>query len=119
MLWAPLGKATGDGDASVGEQLRRPDRRPFLQRKYRWAALNRAIVPKLSPSEKLPVLYLLHGINSGPIEIMQRSAVGKLASIHRLIVILPEAEFSYYVNAIDGTPAGKIRSPGNSWPMSR
>ena len=79
----------------------------------------RAIAPKLSPSEKLPVLYLLHGINSGPIEIMQHSAVGKLASIHRLIVILPEAEFSYYVNAIDGTPAGKIRSPGNSWPMSR
>jgi poly(3-hydroxybutyrate) depolymerase len=59
----------------------------------------RAIAPKLSPSEKLPVLYLLHGINSGPIEIMQHSAVGKLASIHRLIVILPEAEFSYYVNA--------------------
>jgi len=63
-----------------------------------WLLCDRAIVPKLSPSEKLPVLYLLHGINSGPSEIMRRSAVGNLARMHNLIVILPQAEFSYYGN---------------------
>lgn len=59
----------------------------------------RVIVPKLSASEELPVLYLLHGINSDPVEIMERSDVQKLASTHRLIVVMPEGGFSYYVNA--------------------
>jgi putative tributyrin esterase len=59
----------------------------------------RAIVPSVQPGERLPVLYLLHGANSGPAEIQQRSEVVQLATTHRLIVIMPEAGLSYYTNA--------------------
>ena len=59
----------------------------------------RAIVPRTGVGEQLPVLYLLHGANSGPIEIMEHSAVRELASAARLIVIMPEADLSYYTNA--------------------
>ena len=59
----------------------------------------RAIAPEIGPNERLPVLYLLHGVNSGPIEIMQRSHVVKLAVAARMIVVIPEAGFSYYTNA--------------------
>jgi S-formylglutathione hydrolase FrmB len=59
----------------------------------------RAIVPKVGAGERLPVLYLLHGANSGPVEIMQRSDVATLAADQRLIVVMPDADFSYYTNA--------------------
>lgn len=59
----------------------------------------RAIVPKVGPNERLPVLYLLHGANSGPVEIMERSEVAKLATLERLLVVIPEADYSYYTNA--------------------
>lgn len=59
----------------------------------------RVIVPQSVPPARLSVLYLLHGINSGPEEILTRSAVAKLAGMHRLIVVIPDAGFSYYVNA--------------------
>ena len=59
----------------------------------------RAIVPSVQPSERLPVLYLLHGANSGPADIQQRSEVVQLASTHRLIVVMPEGGLSYYSNA--------------------
>ena len=59
----------------------------------------RAIVPKVGPSEHLPVLYLLHGANSGPAEVIERSNVVKLAAAERLVVVIPEAEYSYYTNA--------------------
>jgi len=56
----------------------------------------RIIVPKVGPNERLPVLYLLHGANSGPIEIMERSDVVKLSSASHLITAIPDADFSYY-----------------------
>jgi putative tributyrin esterase len=59
----------------------------------------RALVPKAGPQERLPVLYLLHGANSGPVEVMERSEVVNLAADERLIVVIPEAEYSYYTNA--------------------
>jgi len=59
----------------------------------------RAIVPKVGQSELLPVLYLLHGVNGTPVETMERSDVVKLATTERLIVVMPEADFSYYTNA--------------------
>ena len=59
----------------------------------------RIIVPKVGPNERLPVLYLLHGANSGPIEIMERSDVVKLSSASHLITAIPDADFSYYTNA--------------------
>src|SRR4029077_1401425 len=37
--------------------------------------------------------------NSGPVEMMERSEVVKLAADERLIVVIPEAECSYYTNA--------------------
>jgi putative tributyrin esterase len=59
----------------------------------------RAIVPSTQLGERLPVLYLLHGANSGPAEIQQRSEVVQLATSVHLIVVMPEAGFSYYTNA--------------------
>jgi S-formylglutathione hydrolase FrmB len=59
----------------------------------------RAIVPVHEPTEHLPVLYLLHGANSDPVEMMAQSNVVQLASMAHLIVILPSAGNSYYSNA--------------------
>jgi putative tributyrin esterase len=59
----------------------------------------RIIVPKMRPDERLPVLYLLHGANSGPVEIMERSDVMKLSIAAHLITVIPDAELSYYTNA--------------------
>lgn len=59
----------------------------------------RILIPSHEPAERLPVLYLLHGANSGPEEIMERSNVVALASAERLIVVIPEADNSYYTNA--------------------
>lgn len=59
----------------------------------------RIIVPKGGQKERFPVLYLLHGANSGPVEIMERSNVVKLSGASHLITVLPKADFSYYTNA--------------------
>jgi putative tributyrin esterase len=59
----------------------------------------RIIVPKSGHKERFPVLYLLHGANSGPVEIMERSNVVKLSSASHLITVIPDADFSYYTNA--------------------
>ncbi len=59
----------------------------------------RVIVPGINPGERLPVLYLLHGINSDPVEMQQLSDVVNLAISSRLIVVLPDAKYSYYTNA--------------------
>lgn len=59
----------------------------------------RIVVPKVGLNERLPVLYLLHGIDSDPKELMEHAAILKLAIASRLIIVLPEAAFSYYTNA--------------------
>lgn len=59
----------------------------------------RIIVPTVKNGERLPVLYLLHGANSNPAEIQQLSDVVNLAASSRLIVVMPQAETSYYTNA--------------------
>jgi putative tributyrin esterase len=59
----------------------------------------RVIVPKMRPEERLPVLYLLHGANSGPVEIIERSNVVKLSVASHLITVIPDGGFSYYTNA--------------------
>ena len=59
----------------------------------------RIIVPKGEHNERFPVLYLLHGANSGPVEVMERANVVKLSSASHLITVLPDADFSYYTNA--------------------
>jgi putative tributyrin esterase len=59
----------------------------------------RAAVPTVNAGELLPVLYLLHGANSSPAEIMERSELVNLAIAARLIVVMPEANLSYYSNA--------------------
>jgi S-formylglutathione hydrolase FrmB len=59
----------------------------------------RIIIPKAAPTERLPVLYLFHGANSGPLEIMEKSEVAKLSRTSHLSTVIPDAEFSYYTNA--------------------
>jgi S-formylglutathione hydrolase FrmB len=59
----------------------------------------RAVVPTVAPGERLPVLYWLHGANSGAIDMEQHSEAVKFAVAERLIVIMPEAGNAYYTNA--------------------
>jgi putative tributyrin esterase len=59
----------------------------------------RIVVPKVGPNERLPVLYLLHGANSDPRDLMDRSDVEKLAGETHLVVVMPDADYSYYTNA--------------------
>ena len=59
----------------------------------------RAIIPKLKSKERLPVLYFLHGANSSPSEIMERSQIVNLAIAAHLLIVIPEADYSYYTNA--------------------
>jgi hypothetical protein len=54
----------------------------------------RIIVPKVESNERLPVLYLCHGANSGPVEIIERSDVVTLSRASRLITVIPGADFS-------------------------
>jgi putative tributyrin esterase len=59
----------------------------------------RAVVPKVAQGERLPVLYLLHGANSGPGELATQLKVRELATSARLVVVMPDGRFSYYTNA--------------------
>jgi S-formylglutathione hydrolase FrmB len=59
----------------------------------------RIIVPSTRGTERLPVLYLLHGANSSPVEIMERSEVARLATTEHLAVVIPDGNYSYYTNA--------------------
>jgi S-formylglutathione hydrolase FrmB len=59
----------------------------------------RVIVPAAATAERFPVLYLLHGANSSPVEIMECSDVVKLAGEMHMIVVMPYAGNSYYTNA--------------------
>ena len=59
----------------------------------------RAIVPRVEPGERLSVLYLLHGANSGPEDVQKHTEVVQLATTYRLIVVMPEAGISDYTNA--------------------
>jgi S-formylglutathione hydrolase FrmB len=59
----------------------------------------RIIVPTHQPSERLPVLYFLHGFGGSPGHIMQESQIVQLAERERLIVVLPDGRFSYFTNA--------------------
>jgi len=59
----------------------------------------RIIEPQVRPNERLPVLYLLHGIDSDPREVMEHSSVLKLATASRLIIVMPAVGYSYYTNA--------------------
>lgn len=59
----------------------------------------RIIIPSTRGGERLPVLYLLHGANSSPVEIMERSEVSQLAATEHLAVVIPDGQYSYYTNA--------------------
>ncbi len=59
----------------------------------------RIIIPSPRGGARLPVLYLLPGANSSPVEIMDRSEVANLAIAGHLAVVMPDGELSYYTNA--------------------
>ena len=59
----------------------------------------RIVVPATRGGERLPVLYLLHGANSSPVEIMEWSEVAQLATTEHLAVVIPDGKYSYYTNA--------------------
>jgi S-formylglutathione hydrolase FrmB len=59
----------------------------------------RIVVPSPRGNERPPVLYLLHGANSSPAEVMERSEVVQLAATEHLAVVMPDGQYSYYTNA--------------------
>lgn len=63
------------------------------------------LLPPVAVDERLPVLYFLHGANSGPREVMERSQIARLAASARVAVVLPDGGFSYYTNARHGRHA--------------
>lgn len=94
---APVGPASiqqvlSNGDVTISDVH-------FPSRNIGGLLWYRAIIPTVKPGERLPVLYLLHGANSNPIEIQRLSDVVNLAVASRLIVVMPQAEYSYYTNA--------------------
>jgi len=54
----------------------------------------------VDPGAKLPVVYLLHGGNGGFRDWSNYSTVSTYAA-KGLIVVMPEGEFSYYINAAE------------------
>lgn len=63
----------------------------------------------LTPGQKLPVVYLLHGGNGGYRDWSNYSDVGLYAAPDKsggLILVMPEGAFSYYMNAVE-KPADK------------
>jgi putative tributyrin esterase len=72
--------------------------------RFRSSAINsflwyRIIVPKVGSNERLPVLYLLHGANSDPRDVTDRSDIVKMAGGAHLVVVIPNGDYSYYTNA--------------------
>ena len=61
----------------------------------------RVILPsEISPGQKLPVIYLLHGGGGNYRDWSNYSDVARFAG-DRLILVMPEGESSYYVNAAE------------------
>jgi S-formylglutathione hydrolase len=54
----------------------------------------------LAAGQKLPVAYLLHGADSGFRDWSNDSNVSRYAA-HGLILVMPEGDFSYYMNAAE------------------
>ena len=73
----------------------------------------------LSVSEKLPVVYLLHGGDGGFRDWSNYSDVSTFA-LQGLILVMPEGDFSYYMNAVE-TPKDRYEAvsythlPARSW----
>jgi len=70
---------------------------PALSREMQY----RVIFPaKLSPGQKLPVVYLLHGRGGGYRDWSNYSDVARFAE-SGLLLVMPEGASSYYANAVD------------------
>jgi S-formylglutathione hydrolase FrmB len=64
---------------------------------------------KIAAGKKLPVVYLLHGGNGSFRDWSNKSDTGQYAAVNKsggLILVMPEGEFSYYMNAA-GKPEDK------------
>lgn len=95
--YRPVQRTTVQLEVYFGRRDR--DRCSFSQHKHRRFALVSCSRSPVNAGELLPLLYLLHGANSNPAEIMERSEPVNLAIAARLIVVMPEADLSYYTNA--------------------
>jgi putative tributyrin esterase len=60
----------------------------------------RVILPAADPNAKLPVVYLLHGGGGNYRDWSNYSDVAQYAAAG-LVLVMPEGESSYYVNAVD------------------
>ena len=68
----------------------------------------RVFLPEnLAISQKLPVVYLLHGGDGGFRDWSNYSDVAKYA-LHGIILVMPQGDMSYYMNAV-GSPKDKYQ----------
>ena len=66
----------------------------------------RVLLPaRVEEGVKLPVVYLLHGGNGSFRDWSNNSQVSRFAE--NLILVMPEGEFSYYMNAVE-KPANRF-----------
>ena len=59
----------------------------------------RIVVPQHAPGARLPVLYMLHGGASNPVDFQQHTDAVRQAIARQLIVVTPDAGSSWYTNA--------------------
>jgi len=52
-----------------------------------------------------PVLYLLHGLDGNRSDWLTKSGIARYAARYELVIVFPDAENSWYVNAIGDTAA--------------
>lgn len=69
---------------------------PSLSRTTKFAVL---LPPGYKPSERHPVLYLLHGLNGSYQGWSTRSNLRTYVSQYRMVIVMPDAGASWYVNA--------------------
>jgi S-formylglutathione hydrolase FrmB len=69
---------------------------PSLNRTMKYAVL---LPHGYQPSQRYPVLYLLHGLNGTHREWGARTKLPMYAVPYRMLIVMPDAEASWYVNA--------------------
>jgi putative tributyrin esterase len=56
---------------------------------------------QIHPSQKYPVLYMLHGHGGAPTESIQNSHLANYIGPHHWILVMPDGKDSYYTNAAE------------------
>lgn len=84
----------------------------FLECHYQSAVLGKTcsmnvIIPQAPRSPKCPpypVVYLLHGLSDDSSMWMRYSSIERYAADYDVVIVMPDAQRSFYTDAVDGFP---------------